>query len=81
MRSTHFDVGDHINPGRIAWWSSYLSHEGFSCQSSLRANLCEIFAVAVFSTFSTASAMNGLSKSTGIVGRLTILVGLIGYLA
>src|SRR5262249_28428396 len=39
--------------------SSYPSHEVSSCQSSLRVGLCEKFAEATFSTFSTETARNG----------------------
>ena len=51
--------GDHVNLARIARQSSYPSHEGFSCQNSLRLDLCEIFAAASFSTFSTQSVISG----------------------
>jgi hypothetical protein len=60
VRLTPLDAGDHVNLRKIAQRSSETCGEGLYCQSSPRADVSKIFAVALLSTFSTESAMNGL---------------------
>jgi hypothetical protein len=59
MRLTPLDARDRVKLGKIVQRSCQTCGEGLYCQSSARADLSKIFAVALLSTFSTQSAING----------------------
>jgi hypothetical protein len=63
MRLTQLDAGDHVKLRKIAQQSSQSCGEGLYCQSSPRADLSEIFTVALLSTFSTVSAKSDVSRA------------------
>jgi|ERR1700739_2428888 hypothetical protein len=66
MRLTQLDAGDHVKLRKIAQQSSQSCGEGLYCQSSPRADLSEIFTVALLSTFSTVSATSGQRPPNGV---------------
>jgi hypothetical protein len=63
MRSIRGDVRDHIASQKNDHGRSYRHYKASQRRSSPKITSCEIFGVARFSTFSTASAKGG--RSTG----------------